>query len=360
MSYNSYSKSTATVPGPVFYARHRYAYLRIWHPTPWPASNVAKVLVRFHGGNPQFPFEDVARRDPTNAELNAPSLANKFVDNGYVFINCEYPQGGSPSPISGTAAPIQAWPLGVHPVPAFFVARAIQWIKRHYNDSALWGAGKSIDPEKILAWGNSGGGVALLLSQWALNNSGVGSYHEGYPASLNTELPTESAKVRALYNDGAAINFAQIDPLVCPSATMSFFTQAFLYQTTAVTDPTGFAQVPLEQKKRASPWFHLIREEVGNRIPIYSKYPTVDGLGRLLSLVDHPADQVKTGLYGPDDPAFAQALDNELRRQGIPCKTLWGNASNNPTGAYSMVGAELANDLYNWVTPYMESSFAGF
>jgi hypothetical protein len=370
MTYAVYTKNTASVAGPIWYARHQHAYLRIWYPTPWPVNNIAKVILRVHGGNPNYPFENAARVVSTTpaivagniVEVNAVEVPNKFTDNGYVFVNIEYPQGGAPSPVAGTALPTQRWPLGVFPTPAFFVARAIQYIKRHYNDAALWGAGKSIDPEKIVGWFNSAGGVAGLLSQWMPTNSGVGSFFPGYPASLNTELPTDNAKCRVIYNDGGVISFPMIDPAVCPAATMAFFTHAYLYPVTPVTDPHGFGQVALEHKRRASPWFHLIREDVANRIPIYSRYTAqpANGLPMVKYAKQNP-EAVVTGLYGPDDPFFGELIDDELARQDIPHKSLWGDATNNAhTGKYSIGGADLASDLFTFCETYVNSSASGF
>jgi len=202
----------------------------------WPhASGLCHMLVWW----PSATFTDapvaVVVHDSMNGEIGVAAMTTdtitgKFADlcaqmssDGYVVISIDYPMGGAifhtrvPAGTVGATKVIGSWkeqhPLAMWPEQANYVAYAIQQIKSNAVDGYLhddyFGAGNTIDPNRIVLLGKGWGATCALFA--ALQPSAFYS-HERTPTNeaMDPYVPRASHRVRRLILHEPTIDLTQL------------------------------------------------------------------------------------------------------------------------------------------------------
>ena len=251
-------------PARAYYGDHDYEHFHVFRPS--GSFSNSSLLIFCHGG---------LGHDPGDASMQMASggVADQIhQDMGWPVVSVELPPVASNDNINREMTNVRLWPG-----PIVSLAKAVMFLKAHYDDPVLWGAGNSIAPGKVWGYGASYG--ATLFYQLALMPSGYFAADGLRPLARSDFYGGFDHRLQGVVGSQGQIDWTQFafDPSVSLGVYGQNIHQVFMFANqglewgtqyggspgTTVTPADGVI-LPDQAKKSASPWWWLVHTSDGS------------------------------------------------------------------------------------------------
>jgi len=358
--FTTFTRSNSDVPGATagehYYAAHASGLCRllVWRPS---ASFVdAPVLVIYKGGD-YVTYGD-NETSPETIDADVAQIAEDLNADGWVVVSVD----GPPSPDTANELG-ETTPFEYFPAHEKTLGTAVSYLKAHASavdditlgasSVALWGAGNSISPSRIVTLGfGSGATTALFLAalpgpMFAHLNGSVGPTFDHY-------APRFDHRPAATIAFGATADWTQFDIDAAGSGVYSNDLHPHFMRTAS---RTLWSTLDRRTKLAASPYFWILQGFPENlALPVYARWAhSSDADGLSLLPADYVPGEVKSDTGAAKayrDPAHhfvGQAMGVAIASKMAPTsKTTWGNASDNAITP-ALTSTALHTDVKNWL-----------